>query len=183
MRDISAQGQALLESGEFQRAYLLTLHTDPAIHLTTHHRKITYGAATFLPAQGEVKIPSIVATTEDRKGTKKFVLPNVDGIFDGIVESQGYADKWVNVGIVILTLDDVAVDVIDYFNGSVTGVVTLAESAQISCASYHTIFEEKRGLRTTEVSHQAYVGVSSVTNDYTMHWANSVTDFEMKTGG
>lgn len=183
MRNISSEGLALLESGEFQRAYLFTLHTDPAIHLTTHHRKITYGNATFLPANGEIKIPKIETTTEDRKGTKKFILPNVDGAFDDIIETEGYADKWVNAGLVILTTDDQAIDVIDYFNGSVTGVATTSNSVQISCASYHTIFEEKRGLRTTEVSHQAYVGASSVTDDYTMHWANKVIDFEMKTGG
>ncbi len=180
MRHLTEAAKAAIDAGEFVVGHFIALHYSTPIYLTTHHRNVSYGNLVYQAAHGHINIPKLSSSSEDRKGTIKISLPNTDGVFDQIIQSHGFSDIWLNIGIVYLNKKDEALDVLELFGGKTTSGSTTTNAVQFSAASYHSIFEKVIGIRTTEVSHQRAISAAEREDDYTMWWAGNVTQFKVK---
>jgi hypothetical protein len=180
--DISPAMQAAFESGEFREARLFALHFSTPVYLTDNSYAITIGPNTYLPVQGEMKIPDLATTLENKKGSVTISLPNTDRVFDALIQAEGFADKWINIGSFFWDKDDNELGYIEEWGGTTTKPITDDKSIKITAASYHSIFEKRNGIKTTPVSHSKMFSDSGERDlNVTFWWAATARKF--KVGG
>lgn len=174
---ISLALQSAFESGEFTFAWLVAIHFSTPIYLTNHHHSINVGPNTYLPCRGEMKIPEFSSSMEDQKGSITITLPNTDRVFDALIQSEGFTDKWLNIGAYYWDKDGNDLGYLERWSGSTNMPTTNESQVKIKAASVYSIFERANGIKTTEASHAK---MSPPDRDRTFWWAGKVRQFEVE---
>jgi len=171
--------QSAFESGEFKAHKIMALNTSSPIYLTDAPYSIVVGANTYQPIKGRVKWPDLETTLENKKGSITVELPNTDRAFDAITVAEGYTDKWLSIGEVYWDKANTLLGYIELWAGAQTKIETTETTAKITAASYHSIFEVTRAIRTTEESHSRMF-TSGKGDDRTFWWAPTARQFKVK---
>ncbi len=171
--------QAALESGSYGVANVLSINSTTPIYLTDHHHSIPLNSNTYQPIKGASKFPNITESMQNKKGTHTIELPNVDRIWDSIIQTEGFIDKWVSVGKVIFDASDNVVGLMELWAGVATKAVTHDKKVKLSAASYHSIFEKISGIKTNVASYQRHLTEDERTYDRTMDWAGTASQFKV----
>lgn len=178
--DITPAMQAAFEGGTFKAASVIALHFSTPIFLTDNSFSINIGINTYLPVQGEMVIPNLTSSMQNEKGTITIELPNTDRVFDSIIESDGFVDKWVNLGVFLWDKDDNELGYLELWSGQTTKPETNEKSVKISAASHHSIFEQRNGIKTTPASHSRMLkGLNYSDRDVTFWWAGKIRQFKL----
>ncbi|MEH6347791.1 MAG: hypothetical protein V7785_22035 [Bermanella sp.] len=176
--DISTAMQTVLESGEFTVANVMAIHFDTPIYLTDYHHSLTVNSNVYQVIKGNSKSPKITETMESKKGTVTLELPNTDRVWDTIIQSNGFVDKWVNIGKAVFDNTGALIGILELWSGIATKPVTDETKVKISAASYHTIFQKTNGVKTNTASYQSHLTPAQRNDDRTMWWAGKASEFE-----
>ena len=175
--DIPAAMQAAFDSGQFKVANMVAIHFDNPIYLTDHHHALNVNSNVYQPIKGDSTFPKITESMENKKGTVTLQLPNTDRIWDSIIVTNGFVDKWVNIGKAVFDKDEVLTGILDLWGGVTTKPITDETKITISAASHHTIFQKTNSVKTNDVSYQRYLPADIKVEDRTMWWAGTAKQF------
>ncbi len=180
MTNIPPAMQTALDSGEFGVANVAALHFDTPIYLTDHNHSLSVNSNVYQVIKGDSEFPKITESMENKKGTVNLELPNVDRIWDSIIQTNGFVDIWLNTGKAIFDNTGTLTGILELWSGIITKPVTNELKIKISAASHHTIFQKTSGVKTNVASYQHHLTPDQRINDRTMWWAGKASQFKLE---